>query len=1107
LSPWIALRRKAIGAMAGGWDQIRSARGCRGPNSRSDPSSPPRQARQDTEFYVVSVSTSQNRRWRSANSFTLHGISSHADSENIDPSIHLAQATSATHSLHTRSRRIVILCIISAIAILGIAIGLLSEFKKQALGHGEHERHSYEAALELEINIYEHLDAVRAVLTDAVRSQTVAEDSKTDIESAFELLSQDLSETELSVLRAILNELYVVGKGFTVQATSVASHTEHLYQDFNLAARNLTTAGTGASNQHQQETRVTAQSLVLHAAATLALLGRAGVDNTDAVQADIAALERHATLLESSNSLPQAVLLREIAGDLKFISAGFANLASLDQRLSALAVRSDTLLDDRIQRRLQEEAVRLSVKATGYTKFMVASGCLVFIALIAGAITLSRVGARASSEASLLAESISTLGVRPAITSRNFEFDEYRALHEVVSRQDRALREARMDRTRFSDLLDDIGELRLIVDANGRVLEATIQATAFLAVDDNESLVGQELHSILGPAFDIDALWSLTVSGIVQQFQWRGILRTGQIVSLWMMGLRLLTDESEGDQLMLVLHQEGFDDNQPQRQIGALVVEGLLLLNSERQILATNTRVCEILGRPEAEVVGATLRSLLPGLTSGESVETQGTRPDGTEFAVSVSIHSIARPGDASVYLATIEDITIRKAATDVIERLAYVDALTGLPNRTTFHNQLEHSLGRADRCGEKLALLYLDLNNFKDVNDSLGHLQGDELLRVIGRRLQDIVRKSEFAARLGGDEFSIILDVGTSASEAYMFAVRIHEAISDPVELDDRVLRPTVSIGIAVYPDDAHDSTSLLRAADSAMYSAKRQREVNPRIACYEQHLTAEAEQRLELDHDLRNAISGAQFVLHYQPLLEVETRRVKGVEALIRWQHPTRGLLYPGTFIPVAESIGIIEAMGAWVLNEACRQAVAWRREGLDLKMSVNVSPTQLKSSEFLDCLREAIATSGIEPHRLEIEVTESGIQDTDEVRHALTAISDMDVRIALDDFGTGYSSLSSLRKMPIDCLKIDRAFLSDIIEEANGNLFLGTIVGLARSLGMETVAEGVETWDQYAIAQDLSVDYAQGYLFSRPVPPDQIRALVVAGVTQPPAIKRLA
>jgi diguanylate cyclase (GGDEF)-like protein len=425
---------------------------------------------------------------------------------------------------------------------------------------------------------------------------------------------------------------------------------------------------------------------------------------------------------------------------------------------------------------------------------------------------------------------------------------------------------------------------------------------------------------------------------------------------------------------------------------------------------------------------------------------------------------------------------------TQQLEHQASHDGLTGLANRVALHRHAEAALARARGSGRSVAVLLLDLDDFKQINDSLGHDQGDALLQVVTQRLQQQVRGGDLVARLGGDEFCLLLPEVDGDSRASDVALGCLMALNAPIRLRGETLSAGATIGIAIFPDDADSTSDLLRAADRAMYVAKR--EGKHRHVRYAPHMAVEVERQLATGLDLRRAIEQQQFELLYQPQVDLESGRLCGVEALIRWRHPERGLLMPDEFIEIAERLGLIGRIGTWAMQSACRQAVEWQREGLDkLRMAVNISASHFTEPDFVATVQQILAASGLAPQQLEIEITETIVRDTRLHAARCQALRQLGVRIAIDDFGTGYSSLSALKRMAIDTLKIDRQFIQDLDGNSHAAVMIGTITGMAAGLRLATVAEGVETLQQLQIVKSLGCQMAQGFYFSRPVTRDFI------------------
>ncbi len=430
-----------------------------------------------------------------------------------------------------------------------------------------------------------------------------------------------------------------------------------------------------------------------------------------------------------------------------------------------------------------------------------------------------------------------------------------------------------------------------------------------------------------------------------------------------------------------------------------------------------------------------------------------------------------------------------RIAGEERIRYQAYHDPLTGLPNRTSFVEHLEEAIRRSKRFGWSLGLMFLDIDRFKRVNDSLGHEAGDELLRIAAGRLQGCIRESDMLFRMGGDEFTVLLENVKGAEEAAAVAVRMSQAVAEPIELRHHELAATVSIGIALYPKDDQTGERLVESADTAMYRAKDLG--RNRYAFFTQEMNDRVESQLVLEAGLQRAVRNDEFVLHYQPRVAAATRRVVGVEALLRWQHPERGLVPPGEFIPLLEESGLIVPVGARVLESACRQNKAWQDAGLPpMRVSVNISSRQFRTGSLEETVREALRASGLAPEWLEIELTESLLVENSEhavaVMERLKAIG---VAISIDDFGTGYSSLGYLKRFPIDSLKIDRSFVKDLRTSATDAAIVDAISALAHSLGLGLVAEGVEEAGQAEFLRARYCTEMQGYLFGRPVPPEEM------------------
>jgi len=541
-------------------------------------------------------------------------------------------------------------------------------------------------------------------------------------------------------------------------------------------------------------------------------------------------------------------------------------------------------------------------------------------------------------------------------------------------------------------------------------------------------------------------------------------------------------------------------------QFGAALnnmAQGLCMFDAQQRLVVSNDRFAEMFQIPQVELrpsmrlddlmrlaqasdldpQAAALAQdrLLADPTSGTAIT---TLRDGRIISIS---HSPMRGGG---FVATFDDITRQRQAEERIRHLAHHDSLTDLPNRLTFYEKIASLLARLGR-NQSIAVLSLDLDHFKSVNDTLGHPIGDLLLQAAAERMRASLRQEDIVARLGGDEFAIVSMIAEHSSEAGQLATRVIEVVGAPYNLDGHQVVVGVSVGIAVAPADGRDPDVLIKNADLALYRAKS--DGGGAYRYFETEMDARMQKRRALELDLRRAVVNGEFVLHYQPIVEVKSGRIASCEALVRWRHPDHGLIPPLEFIPVAEETGLIVPLGEWVLRQACADAAQWPDE---ITVAVNVSPTQFRSSRFVAAVMEALSASHLPPHQLQLEITEMVlIQDNETSLAMLKQLKEHGVSIAMDDFGTGYSSLGYLRSFPFDKIKIDQSFIRDVSKNRDSLAILRAVVGLSRSLGIVTTAEGVETTDQLDVLIKEGCSEAQGYLFAKPQSAAELKTVLGA------------
>ena len=536
--------------------------------------------------------------------------------------------------------------------------------------------------------------------------------------------------------------------------------------------------------------------------------------------------------------------------------------------------------------------------------------------------------------------------------------------------------------------------------------------------------------------------------------------------------------------------------------------EGLIVTDRNGAILQANPAFCAATGYTREELIGQNPRIMKSDrhdadfyramwhdlTTTGHwQGEVWDRRKNDEVYPKWLTVDALRNvDGEVTHYLGISSDITRVKQTEAELERRAHYDELTGLPNRILFRDRLQQATAQAQRQNNMAALLFLDLDGFKAVNTSLGHRAGDALLTKVAERLTASVRVSDTVARFGGDEFAVVLPALSDSSAAALVARKIRDAFQSPFVIDGEEASVTTSIGIALFPQDGAGVDELLKNADTAMYHAKELGRNGHRF--FSGALHAKALLRLELEADLKRAIENEEFLLHYQPKIDLRSGNITGVEALVRWQHPTQGLVPPARFIPIAEQTKLILPLGEWVLRTALKQQSAWLAAGYSLRMAVNLAAPQFEQADLANRIARALIDSFAQPDNLELELTEStAMANPDATTSTLLELKSIGVHVSIDDFGTGYSSLGYLKRFPIDALKIDRSFVRDLSTDPDDQTIARAIIGLARALGHTVIAEGVETKEQLRFLMQEGCDEVQGYLLSRPVTADALEKLL--------------
>ncbi|EME70879.1 response regulator receiver modulated diguanylate cyclase/phosphodiesterase with PAS/PAC sensor(s) [Paramagnetospirillum caucaseum] len=617
----------------------------------------------------------------------------------------------------------------------------------------------------------------------------------------------------------------------------------------------------------------------------------------------------------------------------------------------------------------------------------------------------------------------------------------------------------------------------------------------------------------------------LTGGDAALQVEFRGIHADGSVRWLRAQG-KSIPPRAEHPQRIIGVLQDVSDHKAAEdRRRQALTVfeatrDGLLILDPDLRIVTVNPGYCAITGHDETELLGRRPHMLDDGMQPADlrdeimaalgeggrwRGEIQGMHRGGEALPLLMNIAAVRSEHDSVVhYVAAFTDLTAIRAAEQRLQHLAHYDPLTDLPNRLLAADRLDHAMERCRRDRRALAVLFVDLDFFKRINDTLGHSVGDTVLKTVAQRMRGAVRAEDTVARLGGDEFMVILEQAENPDDIAAIAMKIRAAVTQPIMVGGRELATSASIGISLFPDDGQTRESLIQAADTAMYAAKETGRNG--YAFYTREMTERVILAASSDREVRRALAEDELVLFYQPQISMETGRLEGMEALIRWRHPVRGLLGPAEIIPAAERGGFIIDIGDWVVAEACRQIRRWRECGLPpIRVAVNVSAQQMRNGRLLRAVEGALAETGISPDSLEIEITESMLQNEEECIATLHALKGLGVTLAIDDFGTGYSCLSSLKSLPIQRLKIDRAFIQGIPGDLNDMAIAEAIIAMAHRLRLSVVAEGVETEAHMEFLRALGCEGVQGFFHARPMPASDVPDFVAGGITDSRAPRR--
>lgn len=662
----------------------------------------------------------------------------------------------------------------------------------------------------------------------------------------------------------------------------------------------------------------------------------------------------------------------------------------------------------------------------------------------------------------------------------------------------------------LGDCLDHIKDMMIWIGSEGQLQHANASALDFYGFD-LESFVKLTIHDI-DTNFPREA-WSqhwdslkrsksLTVT--VQHREQSGVCYPVEIIDNY--------QNVDGNEFSIcvirkVEHRKDRDHRIQLMEFSLdQMLDSALWIDKDASIIFANDATCRNLGYAHDELINMSIYDIDPSVTKENwpigweklknektiTFETEHLRKDGHMLPVEVNLNFL-KVYDKEINCAFVRDITERKLHDQQLMHMATHDVLTGLPNRARLIERADHAVLHAKRNSKHTAVILVDLDKFKFINDNIGHDAGDEMLKVLSDRMVSILRATDTVARLGGDEFVILLDSVDRPDDCALVGEKLIKTISEPITFGGEVLQPGASLGIAVFPMDGEDVTSLLKSADIAMYQSKRAG--GNQYHFYKHAMGERVSNHIALVNGLEQAVEENQFVLYFQPIFDLQTKQLVSAEALLRWQHPERGLIPPFEFIPVAEESGLIIPIGTWVIEEVCRQNSQWMKEALEIvPIAANLSARQLGTDEIVSIVKESLENNNLSPNFLSLELTESMVMNnTDGVINILNQFKEQGVTIALDDFGTGYSSLSYLRQFPIDVIKIDRSFIKDINGNNEDAVIANTIVTLAHGLGCKVLAEGVETLVQDNYMRDQGCDLVQGYFYSKPIPAKEFEAFL--------------